>query len=305
LGTVWLEKSRISLTVNNCLSPSQISEAGEAGVTSGTFVFRTLAKWQTSTFYGTLLLGFFITEFATKYTPENDIVYRVFDNWNPCIFFDHYPSTNFTMVGMTLFSFSSAAMTLFMLVHVLLTQPSFFTSMKHITWAGPMILMQMAFTNIFSANAYTDALGGYTNKPDYSGMNATTYAAATAGMTRDEIDGVSPELWFAIMLHTCFFILFIVADIMLVVLTWQHVAVLKAFDSCHQYNPPAYNPPPPWSPVTGAVLVAGHAFLACRAHGRLGSVVNVAELRGVVRFYHVLHWDRVLRHAPHHLHLLP
>jgi len=160
-----------------------------------------------------------------EYTRENDAVYKVYGGWSPCIFFDHYPATNVTMIGMMQVMAASASMTIFVVIHMVLTHPGFFTALKGILWCGPLVIMQFSFTNIFSVSAYVD---GYTNAPDYSGMTAAEYANATAGMTRDEIDGVSPELFAGIALHTVFLILYLSADIGVSILQYQHNWEIKS-----------------------------------------------------------------------------
>ena len=127
----------------------------------------------------------------------------MFGKFSPCIFYDHAPANAVTMPGMVVMVVASSAASLFVLVHTLLTLPNFFQTIKAIMFTGPVIMLQMAFPNIFAVSAYEN---GYTNKPDYSGLNATEYATATAGLTPNQIAGITQSDFEGIRLHTLFFI---------------------------------------------------------------------------------------------------
>jgi hypothetical protein len=57
------------------------------------------------------------------------------------------------MPGMVVMVVASSAASLFVLVHTLLTLPNFFQTIKAIMFTGPVIMLQMAFPNIFAVSA--------------------------------------------------------------------------------------------------------------------------------------------------------
>ena len=121
------------------------------------------------------------------------------------------------MPGMGIMVVASAAAALFTLVHTLLTLPNFFQTLKAIMFTGPVVILQMAFPNIFAVSAYEN---GYTNKP-------TAFAAATAGMTQNEINGITQADFEGIRLHTLFFIGWMTAVILDGTLFWQHLGKIR------------------------------------------------------------------------------
>ena len=115
-------------------------------------------------------------------------------------------------------------MLLFTYIHIILTRPKIFNIVKVGVCCGPILIMYLGFVNIYAVSPYEN---GYRTSPDYSNMTASEYASATAGMTRDEIDGVTPEEWNGVVLHTTWFMLYLVADVCYALIYWDHMFNLK------------------------------------------------------------------------------
>ena len=58
---------------------------------------------------GSFVVGGVLTYTVTDYTAETDLVYRYFDTFNPCIFFDHYPANVVALLGVSFLSIFWAA----------------------------------------------------------------------------------------------------------------------------------------------------------------------------------------------------
>lgn len=115
-----------------------------------TIKYRQLAWIMCISFYATVVIGFFITIFATPFSTDSDVVLRVFPGYSPCVFFDHYPSNVVTMIGMTFMCFGSGAMLMWCVCHTLLTHPNIFNVGFIFLAGGPIMIMYLGFVNIFA-----------------------------------------------------------------------------------------------------------------------------------------------------------
>jgi len=190
----------------------------------GIIRYRTLQNTSIAAFYLTVVLGGILTYTLSKYTPENDIVTRVAGIWSPCIFFDHWPSNGVSIFGMLIMVMARSLSLWFTTIHTLLTHPGMLAELRAIAFTGPLLVMYLCFVNVFVVSPYEL---GYTTNPDYSHMNATEYANATAGMTQDEIDGVTPRNWSDMQMHTFWFIVFLWADVAHTYLFYAHLGKIR------------------------------------------------------------------------------
>jgi len=58
-------------------------------------------------------------------------------------------------------------------------------------------------------------------------MTDAEYATATAGMTRDQIDGITSAEWDGVVLHTTWFVLYLAADVLYCLIYWPHMEFIK------------------------------------------------------------------------------
>ena len=133
---------------------------------------------------------------------------------------DHYPANLSSSAGMIFMTTSNVFCLSFVFIHSFLTKPELSLMIKWYLLFGPLFFMYFSVVNIFSDNLYEH---GYSKAPDYSKLNATELAKATANMTIDEIDGISKSEWKLVISHTTWFICWLVAHIIYNVLYWQHI----------------------------------------------------------------------------------
>jgi len=207
--------------------------------TTVTLQYWTLAKGFAASFIVAMVIGGFITMVDTRYRPDTDLVYRFYAKFNPCIFFDHYPANLWGMLLIAMFLYFEMAMLLFVYLHrtslnagTVKPEKRPCSDVSFLCLIGPIALTFCLFINIFTSNLYENH--------EYGLFNATTamsnmHPNATrmelhhlvANLTRDERDGVSKEMFSAVTVHTNWFILYIVGDVLFAVLLWRYANRLR------------------------------------------------------------------------------
>ena len=197
-----------------------------------------------------MVIGGFITMVDTQYRPDTDLVFRFYAKFNPCIFFDHFPANLWGMLLIAMFLYFELAMLLFVYLHrtsliagTERPEKRPCTDATFLCLMGPIALTFCLFINIFTSNLYENH--------DYSIYNATkilstNHPNATAlelqqlvgNLTKDQRDGVSKEIFEAVTVHTNWFILYIVGDILFAVLLWRYANRLRTEHSW-TYQPTA------------------------------------------------------------------
>ena len=204
---------------------------------STTFTVRywTLAYGFATSFILSMLLGGYVTLVATPYRPNTDLVYRFFAKFNPCIFFDHYPANLWGMLLIALFLYFELAMVAFIFLHRTSlvsgsSQPNRrpCSNVTYGCFMGPVAVTFCLFINIFTANLYS-------KDHEYGVFNATEYVSNSypnvtnekiieivGNLTRDERDGISKEIFDTVSIHTTWFIIYILGDIVFALLLWAY-----------------------------------------------------------------------------------
>ena len=63
---------------------------------------RTIGIFIVAAFLAAMILGGILTFTVTRYTAENDKIYAFYDTFNLCIFFDHYPASLGSLLGLVI-----------------------------------------------------------------------------------------------------------------------------------------------------------------------------------------------------------
>eukprot|EP00946_MAST-07B_sp_MAST-7B-sp1_P003337 g3337.t1 len=175
--------------------------------------FRQLAHGYWVSFFGTFALGGILTFTVTEYQPSTDMIYRFYNKFNPCIFFDHYPASLMASLGMIsmvsfqIFEVAFVHLHQSALAHEYPDDPVEGDLWQHLTFVpfvGPLILVYACFANVFTSNMYVDG---------YKSHNSTHHALLFTNATPDEIDGITAKDFAAVSNHTMWFCLWMVADI--------------------------------------------------------------------------------------------
>ena len=126
---------------------------------------RTIGIFIVAAFLAAMILGGILTFTVTRYTAENDKIYAFYDTFNPCIFFDHYPASLGSLLGLVIVCSASIlySMTLFVYSHIC------FPIDVHFVTAVAVMVMSISdvlFPNVFGVDLYEH---GYT---DYSSADS-------------------------------------------------------------------------------------------------------------------------------------
>ncbi len=187
------------------------------------FNFRRLAWGYVGTFLLTMIVGAIVTFTATYYDPKTDFIYKYYDTFNPCIFFDHEPSSYVTsflialmaIIGIlckshtdSLYLFdldcyaerSISILTLSVSYWVLDSLGIFIVLVKESNiqyiilgafFTAFMVAAEAMFVNVFTSNIYVHV--------DEANLNAT------APLTDDDMH----EIWF----HTMWYVLYLILHV--------------------------------------------------------------------------------------------
>ena len=68
----------------------------------GRIYLRAIGIFIVAVFLAAMILGGILTFTVTRYTAENDKIYAFYDTFNPCIFFDHYPASLGSLLGLVI-----------------------------------------------------------------------------------------------------------------------------------------------------------------------------------------------------------
>lgn len=178
--------------------------------------YRTLAHLVVGFFFGTYTIGYLLTYYATEQDDATDKIIIFYNEFNPCVFFDHYPANIITCIGISVMMIWKSCMSFFWMIHILTTRQGFLKVMFYGLLMGPLVVSQFCFVNVFTANLYED---GYPDIPNPNLFNATVRAS----MTRDELDGVTPEMFNEIIWHSIWFLSYMIGDLVLGVVHWTQV----------------------------------------------------------------------------------
>lgn len=106
------------------------------------------------TFVLTFVLGALVTFTATDYSSSTDLIYRFYNTFNPCIFFDHYPSNMVTMMGLFFITVSIVSFFLIQYFYVYLTSNASLFS-GTVFFGAFALFLEFCFLNVFSSGLYT------------------------------------------------------------------------------------------------------------------------------------------------------
>jgi len=204
-----------------------------------TLQYWTLAKGFAGSFIAAMILGGFVTLVATQYTPETDLVYRFFAKFNPCIFFDHFPANLWGMLLIALFLYFEIAMLTFIYLHRTSlvsgqikphVRPC--SNLIFLCSMGPIAITFCTFVNIFTANLYEDHVYEIFNATEFMSIQHPNISNIEIqhfvnNLTRDERDGVTKIIFNAVTIHTTWFILYILGDILFTILLWKYANRLR------------------------------------------------------------------------------
>jgi len=177
-----------------------------------------------ASFFGSLAIGGVLTNTITDYTPETDLVYRYFDNFNPCIFFDHYPANIVALLGCSFLSIFWSAAGWFLFVHSAAAyhrndgEPKdFWNSLSLVFSSGILTIICLSFVNIFAVDLYEH----HVPKVNLSATN-------TSGWTQDELEfgHLTPLVVSKVGDHTLWFTLLLLGDILLFSMAWSYASRL-------------------------------------------------------------------------------
>jgi len=172
--------------------------------------FRPIAIAYVSAFFGALAISGIATYTVTNYSPEVDKITLFYGAFNPCIWFDHYPSKIIALLGIGSFVAIGALYSLVLFLWEWRGGNIFKTA-----WAAFLytivLLFDLIFVNVFTTNLYplepARRLHGVHWQYDEAKASAFVSLAETDtyAMTEDDYSIVK--------LHTAFYIAWIVGQI--------------------------------------------------------------------------------------------
>jgi len=193
------------MTVNE-----EVPGNGQAAATSAEAVefdvfFGGMSMAFAASFFITLLLGAVATFTATDFSMDKDKIIAYYGFFNPCLVFDHYPAKALAMAGMGFFLVIGLLFSVMFFVYVYLER-----RLTTTVWSGIIVSMvtiaHLLFINVFTVNLYpeTRRLHGIAADGD-----AAFSMAAVHEHSMPAADIAAVEL------HTKFYILWLVAEIVL------------------------------------------------------------------------------------------
>ena len=170
-----------------------------------TFRFYDFARLYGIFFFLAVVFGAILTYTVSDYTAETDLVTRYYDEFNPCIFFDHYPAN---MAGITFMGLMIYCDIFFITLLIILqiSQHSICGSLFHSGVGMILAIGEAQFVNVFATNLYAE---GY----------------QTGEVTDEETD--------IIKMHTAFYVIWLFTNmiLMLWLLTFLNDFVYKGATS--------------------------------------------------------------------------
>jgi hypothetical protein len=189
--------------------------------------YNTLAQMVSMFFASTFILGGILTFTVTKYDPKTDIVYRFYDKFNPCIFFDHYPANMVGILGIGVLALVHVIMVLIIWLRRCISivdapeheRPLSFLLLS--ACLGPILLGYLFFVNIFTNNLYD-------HDEAYTVHNISNFKGNISLLTRDEREGVTKRISDDVTWHSLWFVFYLVADLTLAAFIWSYASSLRA-----------------------------------------------------------------------------
>ena len=118
-----------------------------------TVSFVRLAMAYVIIFLTAMVVGALLTFTVTTYDPETDFIYRFYETFNPCIFFDHFPSSlvsSFILVPMI-----GCGIMYSLMIFILLVKE---TGIQYVVlgafYTVLSITAEACFANVFTSNIY-------------------------------------------------------------------------------------------------------------------------------------------------------
>jgi hypothetical protein len=188
--------------------------------------YRVLAHAMWASFVTVFVVGAVLTYTVTDYSAKTDMIYRYYESFNPCIFFDHYPANLVGSIGVGAMVMVQASQVAFIALHRFALaaespkneQP--WSNFMFVPFIGPCMLVYAAFSNTFTASLYAE---GYPTL-----HNSTEYKILHPNSTRDQADGLQAHDVETVVTHSIWFVLYLVADLVFNAFVWSYAARLRS-----------------------------------------------------------------------------
>ena len=188
--------------------------------------YHKLAQFIGILFSLTMVVAGAVTFTATKYDPSTDLIYRFYQTFNPCIFFDHFPANLVAIIGISMLAVVQTGMVLIIWIRRFVTfldTPEHERPLSFLLFSiclGPIMFGYLFFINVFTSNLY-DHDTAYTphNVSNYEGL---------LNVTRDEREGLPKDISIAVVWHSLWFVFYIAADILFAMFVWSYAANLRS-----------------------------------------------------------------------------
>lgn len=155
--------------------------------------FRPLAWGFVAAFFVTLGASGVATFMLTDYTPETDKITKFYNKFNPCIFFDHYPAKVIALLGIGIMILCGQFFSLLLFVFEF-SERKIFQVLASAALLFSLSMVQLMFVNVFTVDLYPNG--------------RRLHSAKDTG-------DLSPSEVSAILLHTSFYIGWVVAEFLL------------------------------------------------------------------------------------------
>ena len=206
------------------VSPSSKDDSGSIKIR---LRYNTFAQLISVAFGATLFLAGILTFTVTKYSPESDLIYRFYNAFNPCSFFDHFPANMVAILGIATLGVVHVIMLLIIWLRrciTLMETPEHERPLSFLLFSaclGPIMFGYLFFVNIFTSNLYD-------NDEAYTVHNISSMPGNVTLLTRDEQEGISKSISTSVTWHSLWFIFYLAADMLLAIFIWSYASSLRA-----------------------------------------------------------------------------